>query len=111
MNQERGDALRLRLAQLVRHFRNQLTEAGFFATGGLFPVQTLAPIPKLDTSTLHYGLLRLGVRAVLHCGHNGYGPRISFLITAQHTMRDIDHVVDVLAREVRAKIQKQQYRG
>src|SRR5262249_45152342 len=36
VNRERGDRLRLRLAQGVRHFRKRLAAAGFSATGGLF---------------------------------------------------------------------------
>jgi 8-amino-7-oxononanoate synthase len=103
LNQKCGDALRLRLARLVRHFRNRLAEVGLSAIGGLFPVQTLAPIPELDAALLYERLLRLGVRTVLRRSHNNHGPLISFLITALHNRADIDRAVDILARAIRSK--------
>lgn len=60
VNEKHGDALRLRLAQRVRYFRNRLAQIGWPTTGGLFPVQTLMPIPTLDTRKLHTQLLRRG---------------------------------------------------
>ncbi|HHT9126835.1 MAG TPA: aminotransferase class I/II-fold pyridoxal phosphate-dependent enzyme [Candidatus Brocadiia bacterium] len=95
-NREHGDALRLRLAQLVSRFRNRLKKAGLSATGGLFPVQTLAPIPEIDARTLHQRLLQLGIQTVLRHGANKNSPCISFLITTRHTPRDIDRAVDAL---------------
>jgi 8-amino-7-oxononanoate synthase len=96
INRNHGDALRLRLAQLVRRFHNRLTDAGFPVTGGLFPVQTLAPVPGLDAATLHERLLRGGVRTVLRCGAHSTGPCVSFLITTCHRSNDIDRAVDAL---------------
>jgi 8-amino-7-oxononanoate synthase len=96
LNQLRGDDLRLRLVDLVRYFRNRLKKAGFSTTGGLFPVQTLVPIPMLDARTLHGDLLRLGVGTVLHRSGVGLRGRISFVITARHTPQEIDHAVDAL---------------
>jgi 8-amino-7-oxononanoate synthase len=103
VNQEAGDALRLRLAQLAHHFCNGLAEVGLSAIGGLFPVQTLAPIPELDAALLYERLLRLGVRTVLRRSHSDHGPLISFLITALHNQTDIDRAVDILARAIRSK--------
>ncbi|MGH9845908.1 MAG: aminotransferase class I/II-fold pyridoxal phosphate-dependent enzyme, partial [Blastocatellia bacterium] len=103
VNEKEGDALRLRLARLVRHFRQRLAASGFSATGGIFPVQTLAPIPQFDAATLHEQLQRTGVRTVLHQGRNGHGARISFLITAHHCLRDLDFAVSALASAVRSK--------
>lgn len=96
INRNHGDALRLRLAQLVRRFHNRLTDAGFHVTGGLFPVQTLAPVPGIDAAALHERLLRGGVRTVLRRGSHGTGPCVSFLITARHRPSDIDRAVDAL---------------
>jgi 8-amino-7-oxononanoate synthase len=96
VNHEQGDTLRQRLATLVRRLRLRLAEAGFSATGGMFPVQTLAPLPKPDAMTLHQRLLRLGVRTVLHHGRNGHDPRLSLLITARHCPGDIDRAVEAL---------------
>ena len=102
VNQECGDTLRLRLAQRVRHFRTRLAETGFSATGGLFPVQTLAPLPTLNAGVLHERTLRLGVRTVLRRSHNGHGPRISFLLTVRHRLQDIDRAVEALTYATRA---------
>jgi 8-amino-7-oxononanoate synthase len=106
VNQEAGDALRLRLAQRVYYFHERLAGVGFSAIGGLFPVQTLTPIPEVDAVLLYERLLRLGVRTVLRRSHNGHGPLISFLITALHNQTDIDRAVDTLARALRSKESK-----
>ena len=110
-NREHGDSLRLRLAQLVRYLRNRLAQAGLFAIGGLFPVQTLAPVPNLDASTLHERLLRLGVRAVLLRARSGQGARLTFIITARHGPSDIDHIVDCVTRAARIEnVRQRQWR-
>jgi 8-amino-7-oxononanoate synthase len=98
VNRTRGEALRRRLVQGIRHFRKRLSEAGFAVRGGLFPVQTLMPLPSLDTPLLHDRLLQLGVRTVLRRGHNGSSPCLSFLLTARHTRQDIDAAVGLLAK-------------
>lgn len=103
MNRKYGDALRLRLVRLVQRFRSRLGEAGLSATGGLFPVQTLARSPANDVSRLHRDLLAGGVRAVLHRGRRDAGPRISFIVTARHRPEEIDHAVEVLRHAALAK--------
>ena len=100
VNDQYGDALRLRLAHLVRRFRVRLAAAGFGATGGLFPVQTLKLTPNLDARSLHERLSRRGIRTVLHPGHSPASARISFIITARHRAGDIDRAVAVLAHTV-----------
>jgi 8-amino-7-oxononanoate synthase len=100
VNEREGDALRLRLALLVRHFRQRLAEAGLSAEGGIFPVQTLAPIRRLDAATLHERLMRSGICTVLRQGRNGHVARISFLITAHHRLRDLDLAVSALVSTV-----------
>lgn len=110
INREHGDALRLRLVRLVSRFRNRLKKAGFSATGGLFPVQTLAPIPEIDARTLHQRLLQLGIRTVLRQGVNKNSPCVSFLITARHTPCDIDRAVNTLVCAVELKRLKNRWR-
>ncbi len=97
VNREHGDGLRSRLASLVSHFRHRAAQAGFHFSGGLFPVQTLAPSPGIDPAGLHERLLERGIRTVLHRARNGHGPRVSFLITARHLPQQIDLAVDALA--------------
>jgi 8-amino-7-oxononanoate synthase len=97
LNRTNGDALRLRLVRLVRHFRARLTDLGLHVHGGLFPVQTLAPSAALDPAALHALLLERGVHTVLHRPRPGSRARLSFLITARHRFAEIDRAVDVLA--------------
>jgi 8-amino-7-oxononanoate synthase len=97
-----GDRLRLRLASLVTRFRDRAENAGFRFTGGLFPVQTLAPVSNAETRRLHERLLHQGVRTVLRRALHGQGLRISFVITARHTPQAIDSTITALA-EIGAK--------
>ena len=97
INDQQGDALRLRLAQGVRHFRRRLAQVGLAAAEGLFPVQTLKLTPAVDAIALHDRLLERGIKTVLHHGRNGTGPRVSFIITARHSMTEIDRAVIALA--------------
>jgi 8-amino-7-oxononanoate synthase len=96
VNEKFGDDIRQRLAQHVRYFRSAVKEVGLSATGGLFPVQTLVPVPWLDVPTLHHHLLSLGVRTVLHQARNGQSPHLSFSITALHSVVDINCAADAL---------------
>jgi 8-amino-7-oxononanoate synthase len=96
VNRWRGDALRLHLAQLVYYFRRRLSAVGLSATGGLFPVQTLAPIPGVDSRALYERLLHQGIQTVLRRSCHGRRRCLSFLITARHAFSDIDRAVDAL---------------
>ena len=98
VNDTWGDRLRLRLAQLVQRFRKRLRQIGLAASGGLFPVQTLRPVAAIDASGLHAILQESGVRTVLHRATNGQHARLSFLITALHTLSDIEQCAEVLGR-------------
>jgi 8-amino-7-oxononanoate synthase len=100
-NENCGDELRLRLVKRVAQFRNRLGEIGLAAPGGLFPVQTLAPIRGLDAAALYCRLLRLGVRTVLRRARSSADPWISFLITANHTPDEIDRAAEALASVVK----------
>lgn len=97
VNRAWGDVLRSNLAKRVRHFRARLRETGLAATGGLFPVQTLAPVRGWDAPALYDRLIRAGVSALLHQRHQGPGARIGFLINGHHSFKEIDQAVDVLA--------------
>jgi 8-amino-7-oxononanoate synthase len=103
LNQEKGDTLRGFLAQLVRYFQRRLADAGFFVKGGLFPVQTLVPMSGLEPPILHGRLLRAGIRSVLRDVHGGSGPRISFLLTARHSVSQVGNAVDVLTRAAQTR--------
>jgi 8-amino-7-oxononanoate synthase len=102
LNRQHGDKLRLRIAALIERFRDRANTAGFRFTGGLFPVQTLAPISGTNTRHLHERLLQQGVRTVLRKALHGDGPRISFVITARHTPATIDRAITALAEAAAA---------
>ena len=102
-NRRHGDRLRLRLAGLVTRFRQRAKSAGLRFTGGLFPVQTLAPASNADTRRLHEQLLHRGIRTVLRRALHGPGLRISFVITARHTSEAVDRAIDELAEIYPAK--------
>lgn len=98
INDRRGDALRTRLSNLVRHFRLGLRRIGLATHGGLFPVQTLKPIAGVNPSSLHRLLLDLGIGAVLRRSRPTCQPIISFLFSATHTRSEIGHCIDALHR-------------
>ena len=97
VNRASGDALRLRLARLVRRLRAGLRRLGVPLTRSLFPVQSLAPSSAVDAETLHQRLFRLGIRALLHRPACRPGATVSFLITAHHTPAAIDRAVEAVA--------------
>ena len=107
LNATPGDALRSRLADRVRYFRQRLAAIGFRAERGLFPVQTLAAIPPIDAISLHKRLHDVGIRTVPHGGRNGAGARLSFIITARHRRTEIDRAVAVLAAVVGGEMRRQ----
>jgi 8-amino-7-oxononanoate synthase len=96
VNDKRGDGLRSHLAKLVRQFRDAMQQIDLSAQGGLFPVQTLRPIPGVDPAQLHGRMLRLGVRAVLRSAQHLHGSALSFLITVMHTRSDISRCMEAL---------------
>jgi 8-amino-7-oxononanoate synthase len=97
VNFRQGEALRLRLARLVRRFRQRLRAMGLSAIGGLFPVQTIAPRHSLDALAIHERLQASGIRTVLRRSRRGPGALLTFVITATHHLRDIDRAADALA--------------
>lgn len=97
INAAHGNALRRRLAQLVRLLRQQLSRISTPANNGLFPVQTLKMPIFESTESLHHSLQNLGVRTVLHHNCRDRSPHISFMITPRHTVADIRHAGKMLA--------------
>jgi 8-amino-7-oxononanoate synthase len=87
LNRIRGDALRLRLATLVRSFRRPLTARGWEVSGRCFPVQTIGGPGAADAFE---ALLRLGIQTVPKRGG------ISFVLTARHNHSDIEQAARAL---------------
>ena len=105
-NEAQGDTLREHLSKEVRYFRELLTNAGFAAKGGLFPVQTLAPMRHGEARTVHARLLQNGVRPILHRGRSANEARLSFIITALHRPADLERAVAALAEATDRKRMK-----
>jgi 8-amino-7-oxononanoate synthase len=98
MNERHGERLRAQLAKRVRYFRGQLSAAGLSADGGLFPVQTIKPMPGLNLQDAYRRLCKLGVRTILRAGNNGRDARISFVLTVRHRADEIERAVSALAK-------------
>jgi 8-amino-7-oxononanoate synthase len=109
INNRQGEILRARLAQLVDYFRLRLARAGFSLGSGRFPVQTLANTGRLDVRKLHQRLLQLGIRTVPHRnpGPDQQKARISFIITALHTLTDIDNAGRALIQATSSQMERQ----
>jgi 8-amino-7-oxononanoate synthase len=101
INRERGDRLRALLLKRVRCFRERLREAGLAASGGLSPVQNLEPPRGVDPVVLFQRLRGAGMRIVLRQPRCQPGPRITFLLHANHSTEEIDRAVETVARTVR----------
>jgi 8-amino-7-oxononanoate synthase len=95
LNGRIGDDLRRLLGKRVVRFRRGIPD--LLAAGNLFPVQPLKLPGRVDARALYRGLLRRGVRSVLHQDSNDGGSRISFVLTASHRLSEIDRAVQSLA--------------
>lgn len=112
INKAHGNALRSLLLQLVRRFKERLTALGLATTSGVFPVQTLAPLPGLDPGAVHRQLLDWGIRSVMHKPRCRPHAAVSFLITTLHHFADVERAARALAKAVRrAGISTNQFTG
>lgn len=93
MNGEQGDPIRVRLASLVRRFRQQVLSIGLSVYGGIFPVQTLGAISGHSPSDLYHRLYKEGVRTILARDPTAGVSRVVFCLTARHQNEDIDSAV------------------
>ena len=100
VNETHGDTLRLRLATLVQRFRRCLRELGLAASGWLFPVQRLMPLPGVDPSAVHRELAGLDVHTVVTQDEGGAMPRVTFVFRASHRPAEIDHAAKAVALAV-----------
>lgn len=97
LNHREGDAIRLRLARLVQHFRRLLAGFDLCTAGGPFPVQTLLPPPGLNLPEVYARLLGLGIKTVLSKGLENPQPRLTFIVTARHRFHDLGQAAQALA--------------
>ncbi|MDD1615716.1 MAG: 8-amino-7-oxononanoate synthase [Methylococcaceae bacterium NSP1-2] len=96
VNQTQGNRLRQQLAQRIRQFREGLRLIGLASIGGWFPVQTLHGIIGTAAVRLHQQLAQRGIQTVLSQPRNATQARLSFLITARHSVMEIDRCIEML---------------
>ena len=96
VNQERGDATRLRLARLVIQFAVGSQTQTCTQPGACSRYRPSAPFPASTWPGCTLDCFELGVRTVLGQGRHGGTARIRFVINARHCGQDIDRAVDVL---------------
>ena len=103
INTLHGDALRRRLARLVRRFRDNIVGAGLHGGAGLFPVQMLVPEGDRDAVRLQRLLRSAGVRTAVVRGLAPPRARLTFVINASHTSGDIDRATGALLAVVQSQ--------
>lgn len=97
VNEAHGNLLRHRLAQRVAQFRKGLEAIGWDSIGGWFPVQILRGIVGDAAVRMHQYLSREGIQTVLSRPRNNGEVHLSFIITARHSVGEIDHCIDILS--------------
>ena len=95
VNAQSGDILRRRLVQRVIRFRRGIQDLTSVRT--LFPVQPLKLPRGIDARAVYGALIDQGIRPLLHGDARNGGSRISFVLTAAHSLGDIDRAVEILA--------------
>ena len=100
LNAEMGDCLRARLAGRVARFRNGLKQLGLKGNCSLFPMQRLHLPGEWSAEGIYERLLQRQVRCVLHSGRNNRGAQISFIVTARHSLEDINEAIYALASAI-----------
>jgi 8-amino-7-oxononanoate synthase len=104
INQDQGDCLRLRLAQKVAHFQGWLRKFGLLGPNSLFPVQPLRLPYNLRAKGIYAALLQCGVRTVLQRGSHKNRERITFVVSTEHSEKDLDYAATCLGLAMGLKI-------
>lgn len=102
-----GDQLRARLAQRVAQLRAGLRQLGIsLAPNRLFPIQTLVFASPEDAQTCGVALRRLGFMSALqfHPPDHPEGAVLRLILTARHSIDDIDALVKAIASQEAAII-------
>lgn len=98
-NRKIGDRSRQKLFKLVHRFKQKLSKIEIQTKGGLFPVQRLVmPLQiNIRVEEIHVTLEESGISTLL-VAHNqsNQEPEILFILTANHTLEDVDLAVEVL---------------
>ncbi len=106
LNASAGDRVRRRLARLVARLRSRLRAAGIEPAGGLFPVQSLPPLPRAVAARIYRRLLDAGVRTVVQKARCVPGATVTLIVNATHTTADVDSAADAVARAWHAEVRR-----
>lgn len=96
-----GNSRRTQLLQRVREFRVGMQQVGLSLVGnGYFPIQTFCFTSAKEADALAHALRQAGVWAVLQLQPPDHpqGDVVRFVLTAQHTLKEIEAVVFILYR-------------
>jgi 8-amino-7-oxononanoate synthase len=96
LNHEQGDSIRWRLALTIERFRSRLRASGIRSGSSLFPVQSLTLLPQIDALRLYRRLCEARIVTVLHRPPCRPGPVVSLIITANHSLADIDRAATAI---------------
>jgi 8-amino-7-oxononanoate synthase len=101
-----GASLRSALARRIAAFRRGLGELGLEATGGLFPVQSIA-LSEVDgddeTMQAHHALAVCGVRTVVSRPECRRRRLLTFVIRADHRWTQLAYTLQVLGATLRPR--------
>jgi 8-amino-7-oxononanoate synthase len=101
-NRRHGDALRLKLLQLVTRLRARFVDAGLTPSGLLpFPVQTFVSAGRHATQ-LYDRLLVAGIVGLLTTTCTAFTAGLTLLVTARHGLEEIERAGRALARAAHA---------
>jgi len=90
-NEHEGDRARGTLMQSILRLQRKLQASPLRLRGGAFPLQSLSSVPYLTAEEIHRRLDASEIQTVLQKARTS-GPRIAFLLTARHTLHDIDRL-------------------
>ncbi|PWU11967.1 MAG: aminotransferase class I/II [Terriglobia bacterium] len=90
-NQHAGDRTRQFLSQLVARLRQKVARAVRLC-GGYFPVQSTPGVSAVPAVTLQERLAAAEIATVLQRDRATGQPRVGMLLTAQHSIRDVDRL-------------------
>jgi len=107
INHRFGENLRRRLFWLILYFRRLMSRLKIKLSAGYFPVQTLLLDPTINILKLHRQLQQHTVRTVMHARRCKSGVSISLILTANHTVRDLQITADALELSLTATVASQ----
>jgi 8-amino-7-oxononanoate synthase len=96
-NEHSGERTRGALMRLLMRLKEKLAETAFAARGALFPSVALGECEGFPAEEVHAALSRMEIRTVLQRERVSGRPQVGVLVTAGHTVREIDRLASSLA--------------